>query len=230
MKIGAEMCNYIYTPEDFSILNSYKNISVSLGKYLGENVEIVIYSFENENCPIVFVVNEYLHNKNIGDSISDKDRSILNEILDQDNKKFFKNNFIETVTGECHKINYTIIENSNGIPIAMMVISWKFDISLVNTLKVFIPENINDNTDIKENKKSKSEDIIIEALKKVIGTVDKDEVGPSVYNKTIIKKLFSQGIFEFKESVQLVSNYLNISHHTVYLHLRSIKKTKKYNN
>lgn len=112
----------------------------------------------------------------------------------------------------------------------MMVISWKFDISLVNTLKVFIPENINDNTDIKENKKSKSEDIIIEALKKVIGTVDKDEVGPSVYNKTIIKKLFSQGIFEFKESVQLVSNYLNISHHTVYLHLRSIKKTKKYNN
>ena len=38
------MYNHIYTPEDFSILNSYKNISISLGKYLGDNVEIVIYS------------------------------------------------------------------------------------------------------------------------------------------------------------------------------------------
>ncbi|KLI37762.1 helix-turn-helix transcriptional regulator [Brachyspira hyodysenteriae] len=219
------MYNYIYTQEDFSILNSYKNISISLGKYLGDNVEIVIYSFENDDCPIVFIVNEYLHNKNIGDAISDKDRSILNEMLDKNNNKFFKNNFIETVTGECHKINYIVIENSNGIPIAMMVISWKFDISLVNTLKVFIPDNIN--SDVKDTKKSKSEDIIVDSLKKVIGTVDKDEVGPSVYNKTIIKKLYAQGIFEFKESVQLVANYLNISHHTVYLHLRSIKRSKK---
>ncbi|EKV56017.1 YheO domain-containing protein [Brachyspira hampsonii 30446] len=219
------MYNYIYTQEDFSILNSYKNISISLGKYLGDNVEIVIYSFENENCPIVFMVNEYMHNKNIGDAISDKDRSILNEMIDKHNNSFFKNNFIETVTGEYHKKNYTIIENSNAVPIAMMVIDWKFDVSLINTLKVFIPDNVN--SDVKENKNSKSEDIIIEVLQKVIDSVDKDEVGPSVYNKTIIKKLYSQGIFEFKESVQLVANYLNISHHTVYLHLRSIKRSNK---
>ncbi|PTY40601.1 helix-turn-helix transcriptional regulator [Brachyspira hampsonii] len=219
------MYNYIYTQEDFSILNSYKNISISLGKYLGDNVEIVIYSFENENCPIVFMVNEYMHNKNIGDAISDKDRSILNEMIDKHNNSFFKNNFIETVTGEYHKKNYTIIENSNAVPIAMMVIDWKFDVSLINTLKVFIPDNVN--SDVKENKSSKSEDIIIEVLQKVIESVDKDEVGPSVYNKTIIKKLYSQGIFEFKESVQLVANYLNISHHTVYLHLRSIKRSNK---
>ncbi|ELV04787.1 helix-turn-helix domain-containing protein, partial [Brachyspira hampsonii] len=120
---------------------------------------------------------------------------------------------------------YTIIKNSNAVPIAMMVIDWKFDVSLVNTLKVFIPDNID--LDLKENKNSKSEDIIIESLKKVITTVDKDEVGPSVYNKTIIKKLYAQGVFEFKESVQVVANYLNISHHTVYLHLRSIKRSKK---
>ncbi|ASJ22637.1 hypothetical protein BHAMNSH16_13685 [Brachyspira hampsonii] len=219
------MYNYIYTQEDFSILNSYKNISISLGKYLGDNVEIVIYSFENEDYPIVFMVNEYMHNKSIGDAISDKDRSILNEMLDKTNDNFFKNNFIETVTGECHKKNYTIIKNSNAVPIAMMVIDWKFDVSLVNTLKVFIPDNID--LDLKENKNSKSEDIIIESLKKVITTVDKDEVGPSVYNKTIIKKLYAQGVFEFKESVQVVANYLNISHHTVYLHLRSIKRSKK---
>lgn len=103
IKIGEAMYNHIYTQEDFSILNSYKNISISLGKYLGDNVEIVIYSFENEDCPIVFVVNEYLHNKNIGDAISDKDRSILNEMLDKNNHKFFKNNFIETVTGSVIK-------------------------------------------------------------------------------------------------------------------------------
>ena len=219
------MHNYKYTKEDFNILNSYKNLSESLGKYLGENVEIVIYSFENEESSIFFIVNEYLQNRKIGDIISDKDKNILNELLN--NGLSYKNNFIESVIGECQKINYTIIRNADEIPIAMIVISWYFDISLINTLKIFIPESMNN--DIKDNKNSKSEDIILDTIKKVISSVDKDEVGPSVYNKTIIKKLFSQGIFEFKEAVQLVSNYLNISHHTVYLHLRSIKKTKKSN-
>ncbi len=219
------MHNYKYTKEDFNILNSYKNLSESLGKYLGENVEIVIYSFENEESSIFFIVNEYLQNRKIGDIISDKDKNILNELLN--NGLSYKNNFIESVIGECQKINYSIIRNADEIPIAMIVISWYFDISLINTLKIFIPESMNN--DIKDNKNSKSEDIILDTIKKVISSVDKDEVGPSVYNKTIIKKLFSQGIFEFKEAVQLVSNYLNISHHTVYLHLRSIKKTKKSN-
>ena len=219
------MHNYKYTKEDFNILNSYKNLSESLGKYLGENVEIVIYSFENEESSIFFIVNEYLQNRKIGDIISDKDKNILNELLN--NGSSYKNNFIESVIGECQKINYSIIRNADEIPIAMIVISWYFDISLINTLKIFIPESMNN--DIKDNKNSKSEDIILDTIKKVISSVDKDEVGPSVYNKTIIKKLFSQGIFEFKEAVQLVSNYLNISHHTVYLHLRSIKKTKKSN-
>lgn len=112
------------------------------------------------------------------------------------------------------------------MPIGMLVINWCFDISLVNTLRVFIPENINDNNS-NEKQNSKSEEIILDAIKKVITGIDKEEVGASVYNKTIIRKLFNQGIFEFKESVQLVSNYLNISHHTVYLHLRSIKNIKK---
>ena len=109
----------------------------------------------------------------------------------------------------------------------MLIISWNFDISLINTLKIFIPDSLNNN---KDKKKNKSEDIILDSIKKVIIGIDRDEVGPSVYNKTIIKKLFNQGIFEFKESVQIVANYLNISHHTVYLHIRSIKKYKKTNN
>ncbi|WP_300369837.1 helix-turn-helix domain-containing protein [Brachyspira sp.] len=217
------MPNYKYTKEDYAILNSYKQFSESLGVYLGENVEIVLYSFENDEYTILFVVNEYLKNKKIGDVISDKDKNVLNELLN--NNLLYKNYFLETVIGECQKINYMIIKNSDEVPIAMIVMSWYYDTSLINTLKIFIPDNINDN--IKDKQNRKSEDIILDAIKKVMSTVDKSEVGPSVYNKTIIKKLFNQGIFEFKEAVQLVSNYLNISHHTVYLHLRSIKKRKK---
>ena len=219
------MDEYRYTQEDFAILDSYRTISKSIGSYLGENAELILYSFENKQHSIIHIVNGHLSNKKIGDYLSERDRSVLNELLDKNND--YKNNFVENVTGEYSKINYTLIKNSNKIPIGLMMINWNYDISLINTLKIFIPEHATSNSKIKENKNSKSEDIILDAIKKVITGIDKDEVGPSVYNKTIIRKLFNQGIFEFKESVQIVANYLNISHHTVYLHLRSIKKIKK---
>ena len=214
--------NYEYTKEDIAILNSYKILSESLATYLGENVEIILYSFENEQCSIIHIVNEYLSSKNIGSPISDIDKTIMLEILA--NNENHKNNFIQSVTGECSKLNYTIIKNSYGIPIGMMCINWHFDISVINIFNAFVPDNISTS---KEKTNSKSEEIILDAIKKVIIGVDREEVGASVYNKTIIKKLFNQGIFEFKEAVQIVSNYLHISHHTVYLHLRSIKKSKK---
>ncbi|WP_084548644.1 helix-turn-helix transcriptional regulator [Brachyspira alvinipulli] len=217
--------NYEYTKEDLAILNSYKILSQSLATYLGENVEIILYSFENEQCNIIHIVNEHLSNKKLGSPISDMDKTIMLEILS--NNENHKNNFVQSVTGECNKSNYTILKNNYGVPIGMMCINWHFDISVINILSAFIPDNISVS---KEKSNNRSEEIILDAIKKVIIGVDRDEVGASVYNKTIIKKLFSQGIFEFKEAVQIVSNYLHISHHTVYLHLRSIKKSKKYKN
>lgn len=225
MEVSFTMNDYKYNQEDFAILDTYKILSQSLGSYLGKDAEIILYSFENNKKSIINIVNNNLQNKNIGDILSDRDDNILNELLN--NKTNYKNNFVESVTGECSKLNYTIIKNTLEIPIGMLIISWNFDISLINTLKIFIPDSLNNN---KDKKKSKSEDIILDSIKKVIIGIDRDEVGPSVYNKTIIKKLFNQGIFEFKESVQIVANYLNISHHTVYLHIRSIKKYKKTNN
>lgn len=218
------MNDYKYTQEDFTILNNYKILSQSLGKYIGSNAEIALYSFENQQYSIINIVNGHISNKKIGDILSDRDENVLKDILDK--QIDYKNNFTESVTGECSKLNYTLIKNSYDIPIGMLIINWGFDISLVNTLKIFIPESINDNNS-QEKQNSKSEEIILDAIKKVITGIDKEEVGASVYNKTIIRKLFNQGIFEFKESVQLVSNYLNISLHTVYLHLRSIKSIKK---
>ena len=217
--------NYEYTKEDLAILNSYKILSQSLASYLGANVEIILYSFENEQCSIIHIVNEHLSNKRVSSQISDIDKTVMLEILSSDENH--KNNFIQSVTGECNKLNYTIVKNSYGVPIGMMCINWHFDISVINIFNAFIPENISTS---KEKSNNRSEEIILEAIKKVIIGVDREEVGASVYNKTIIKKLFSQGIFEFKEAVQIVSNYLHISHHTVYLHLRSIKNQKKYKN
>ena len=217
--------NYEYTKEDLAILNSYKILSQSLATYLGENVEIILYSFENEQCNIIHIVNEHLSNKKLGSPISDMDKTIMLEILS--NNENHKNNFVQSVTGECNKVNYTILKNNYGVPIGMMCINWHFDISVINILSAFIPDNISVS---KEKSNNRSEEIILDAIKKVIIGVDRDEVGASVYNKTIIKKLLSQGIFKFKEAVQIVSNYLHISHHTVYLHLRSIKNQKKYKN
>lgn len=48
-------------------------------------------------------------------------------------------------------------------------------------------------------------------------------ISSSNKNKEIILRLYQQGIFQLKDAVITVSNQLNISKNTVYMHLRNFK-------
>lgn len=220
------MENYKYTKEDHAILESYKNFVNSISNYLGENSEVVLHSFEDISHSVISIANEHITNRKIGSPITDIGIKMMAEIAHDESKESFKSYFTESVIGKCTKSNSTVIKNSKGKVIGMLCINWYFDSSLLLTLKAFIP-NENNAPKISERFGTKAEEIIQEAIENAITGVDKEEIGASAYNKTIIRKLHAQGIFEFKEAVQTVANHLNISHHTVYLHLRSIKKRNK---
>lgn len=220
------MENYKYTKEDHSILESYKNMVNSMADYLGESCEVILHSFEDLSHSVIAIANGNITNRKIGSPITDIGIKMIAEIANNEAKETFKSYFTESVTGKCSKSTASSIKNAKGIVIGMFCINWYFDSSLFKTLKSFIP-NEGNSPSIADKFGSKAEEIIEEAIKNAITGVDKEEIGASAYNKTIIRKLYAQGIFEFKEAVQAVANHLNISHHTVYLHLRSIKRRNK---
>jgi predicted transcriptional regulator YheO len=81
---------------------------------------------------------------------------------------------------------------------------------------------------VSENFINDSEELIVRSLEKVKHDVNADVLIPlSHKNKEIISILYYQGIFKLKSAVRLVSDDLNLSKNTVYLHIRALEESKR---
>ena len=81
---------------------------------------------------------------------------------------------------------------------------------------------INENNEIFANSTS---ELVLSALDNIVAEVNNDSFVSSINkNKEIIKRLYDKGIFNIKDSPNLVADYLKISKNTVYLHLRNYSK------
>lgn len=219
------MENYKYIKEDYLELESYKTVVDSIADFLGESCEVMLCSFEDTKHPILHIANGNITNREVGSSSVDIQLKIDIDSKNTDVKKYFKTYFTESPAGKCIKSNQTAIRNRQGKIIGMICINWYLELSFFSMIKSFIPTR----DYIRKGRDKfglKSDNIIQEAINAAITGLDKDDIGVSAYNKSIIRNLYLQGIFDFKEAVQVVANYLDISHHTVYLHLRTMKNKK----
>ena len=70
-------------------------------------------------------------------------------------------------------------------------------------------------------------DLLTHSIEKVYQEVkNNNNISNMNRNKEIVKRLNQMEIFNFKDSVEKVAEYLGISKNTVYLHLRSEKNNK----
>ena len=102
------------------------------------------------------------------------------------------------------------------------------DTSFGEFIKSFFPskdqntQNHNENNEIFANSTS---ELVLSALDNIVTEVNNDSFVSSINkNKEIIKRLYDKGIFNIKDSPNLVADYLKISKNTVYLHLRNYSK------
>ncbi|MGN8853113.1 helix-turn-helix domain-containing protein [Anaerobiospirillum succiniciproducens] len=56
-----------------------------------------------------------------------------------------------------------------------------------------------------------------------------DQINQRQKNKVIISKLNDAGLFNLRNSVQIISELLGVSRDAIYLHLRTIKKNQSQN-
>ena len=93
-------------------------------------------------------------------------------------------------------------------------------------LSSFMPGASNSNQ-IMENFTDNVDDLVSAALEEAKNKIlPNPAISPTNKNKEIICILHQKGIFNIKDSVVKISELLNISKNTVYLHIRNLENKK----
>ena len=213
------------TETDRNILNSFSLMLDGLGAYLGNGYELVLHSLESLDHSVIKIINGHYTGRSEGSPITDLALKMLGQ-LEQDPSRtvspYFNKNNSNSMLRSC-----TIpITGEYGRIIGLLCVNFHMEMPLSELLQELLPsqdfssvsqassETFSDNID----------DLILSSLIKTKEAVFHDPtISSSNKNKEIILRLYQQGIFQLKDAVITVSNQLNISKNTVYMHLRNFK-------
>lgn len=210
------------TNADRCILESYKVMIDGLAEYLGEGYEIILHSLENLDRSVIKIINGHYTGREEGAPITDLALSMLAKIEDSSETKSLCY-FTKNKSGVTLKSATIPIVGENNRIIGLLCMNFHTEIAFAKMLSTFIPNNMNCNQ-IMENFTDNVDDLVTLAFE---DARDKVMPNPSITvsnkNKEIIHILYSKGIFNMKDSVQKISDLLNISKNTVYLHIRNFE-------
>ena len=220
----------VFTAADHAILNSYKTLVEGLAAYLGDGYEFVLHSLENLDHSAIKVANGHHTGRKEGAPITDLALSMLNRLSEPESTSYVCYNAKNKHGAPLRSTTIAIYGENNQV-IGLLCINLYMDTPLASWLSSFglLPEPAVMSTGQalpSETFADSSKDLIIQAVHEACFAVNADSsIRPSLRNREIIARLYAQGLFNMKDAVTLVSNTLNISTNTVYLHLRHIKGT-----
>ena len=218
--------NYItLTATDNLILESYKVMIDGMAEYLGEGYEIILHSLQNLDKSVVKIINGHYTGREEGAPITDLALSMLAKIEESNEVKslcyFTKNKAGVTLKSA----TIPIVGEHNRI-IGLLCMNFHTEIAFAKMLSSFMPGASNSNQ-IMENFTDNVDDLVSAALEEAKNKIlPNPAISPTKKNKEIICILHQKGIFNIKDSVVKISELLNISKNTVYLHIRNLENKK----
>ena len=218
--------NYItLTDTDKLILESYKIMIDGMAEYLGEGYEIILHSLQNLDKSVVKIINGHYTGREEGAPITDLALSMLAKIEESNEVKslcyFTKNKAGVTLKSA----TIPIVGEHNRI-IGLLCMNFHTEIAFAKMLSSFMPGASNSNQ-IMENFTDNVDDLVSAALEEAKNKIlPNPAISPTNKNKEIICILHQKGIFNIKDSVVKISELLNISKNTVYLHIRNLENKK----
>lgn len=207
------------------VFESVKLIMHGLSLYLGDGYEIILHSLEDPLSSAIEVINGHHSGRQIGAPLTDLALKMLEDMEHNDQKKPLAY-FNRAKDGAIIKSVTTPILGDNGRIIGLMCINFHMNIPLDKYLATLVPSFSPDTgeTFITETFTQNVNDLITNTVVEVRNAVFNDpDIQPANRHKEIIIRLEEKGIFNIKDAVNKVANYLDISKNTVYLHLRNIK-------
>ena len=214
------------TEFDKIILKEYCNLAEGLGDYLGECYELVIHSFASSDHSVIKIVHSHSGRKE-GSPITDLGLKMLSDIKKNPDFRhityYNKNN-----AGKPLKSCTIAIKGKHGKVIGMLCINLYMDSPLYTFIDSIRPDASQKENIINETLAENVDELIFEKLTAARDNVFSDRNIQAVNrNREIISSLYSDGIFNMKDSVVKVASLLGISKNTVYMHIRNLKNPDK---
>jgi predicted transcriptional regulator YheO len=215
--------NVVFTPADHKIIDSYKVLVEGLADYLGDGYEIVLHSLENMDKSVVKIINGHYTGRKEGAPITDLALGMLSKITD-DGRPGYISYIAKNKKGEPLKSTTINIKGVEGNIIGLLCINFYMNTPLLQIIESFYNKTVPFENSVSETFVENTKELLSKTVELAKEQVENDQtILPSNKNREIISLLFQRGVFKIKDSVIFVAEYLGISKHTVYLHLRNIK-------
>ncbi|WP_025820476.1 helix-turn-helix transcriptional regulator [Shewanella marina] len=212
-----------FTPRDREILQSYFNLAESMADLIGPHCEVVIHSFEQFDESVVKIVNGHHTGRKVGSPMTDLGLRMLRH-FEQTNELTPKSYFSHNKEGLLLKSSTCILTGDNGRPIGMFCVNMNLSRPFPEIIQSLMPNMTQGPLTLTENFSHSSAEMIEQAIELAIIDVNNDaSVNLKGHNKAVVKHLFDNGIFEFKEATGIVAEHLNITKHAVYKYIRQFK-------
>lgn len=206
-------------------LKKYVPIADLIAKNFGKNCEVVIHDLSNPQNSIVYIINNHVSGKKVGDTFN----ILIKQVLLS--KKFSKDITANYKTyakdGRVLKSSTAFLRNVKGEVIGALCIN--YDLEKMQDMKEFLDEFMevrDENIEQEVEPIGNVMEIADDLIHKIISGVNvqslkrKDKID-------LITFMEQKGIFLIKGGVDKVAQKLNISNVTVYSYLDEIRKNKK---
>lgn len=212
------------TEQDTHILESYKSTVRALAAYLGDAYEIVLHSLEDPEHSVIEIANGSHTGRSIGAPITDLAVRWLKKLEESDENVNHYSYYSRNRLGEPLKSSTIAIRGSRNRIIGLLCINLYLDTPFMDLVSNMIPHE----TSIFASENfAVSPDAVDSELKKAQEQVlANPSISAQQRKKEIIRLLYQHNIFDIKNAVEHVANYLDLSINTVYFHLRNIMKEK----
>ena len=210
-------------------IKNFVPIANFLGKVLGANTEIILHDLTNYEHSIVHIINGYISNRKIGDSITD----LVLEFMSTEskgNKQFICNYNSKTIEGRLlYSSTFFIRDEKNNTVGALCLNSdyheFKKSLSFLSSLLPnYVDEKVHSLNNIKENLNSNPQELTLNKIDAIIAQFDVVPTRMTVEEKTeVVSALNDCGVFNIRGSVQEAAKKLNMSEPSIYRYIKKIK-------
>ncbi|MDG6897298.1 hypothetical protein A6A19_04640 [Actinobacillus delphinicola] len=208
----------ILTPQDEAILAAFDNVVTAIANTFGDHTEVVLHSLDLRNPSIIKIVNGHITGRDVGAPITN---FVLNKLAAKENLSVPY--FNKSPKGRNLRSTTTIIRNPQGEAIGTLCVNVDLDAPFQEVIRPFVLPALSNSEETKsiEIFTNSSEEMLKTTIENAYQEITLDKtISAGKKARTLVHRLDCLGVFNFKNSQQLVAEVTGISIHTIYRHLR----------
>ena len=219
----------MFTKNDEAIIETLKNIVHGLSLFLGNDTEIVLHSFKDNEHSVVAIENGYITNRKVGSTLTEAGSKIIKDIVSKDKNLIGPYRSLSP-NGILLRSVTISIKNKNKL-IGLLCIN--MDINRVIQAEEFLKPFVHfedqkiSNGDLEKRGTALLSNLKDQIFEEAIVKVEsKGQIPQKEKNKFIVEDLYQKDFFNLKDSVEFVAKKLRVSIFTIYNYIRDLKNGK----